>query len=122
MGAAFEVYNEMGAGFLEEVYHECLERELTRRAIPWRSKPIIHVSYRGDILTRHFTPDFLVHSEIILELKAAKSLAPEHEAQLFNPLKATRLSVGYLINFGSPLKLEWRRFIVDQSRSKLVSD
>ena len=113
MAAAFEVYNEKGCGFLEEVYHECLERELTDRRIAWASKPSVLIYYKGAPLAKRYTPDLLVSSEIIVELKVAKTLAPEHEAQLFNYLKATRKRVGYLINFGAYPKLEWKRFIVD---------
>jgi GxxExxY protein len=115
MAAAFEVYNEKGSGFLEDVYHECLERELTQRRMIWASKPPVLIYYKGEPLTRFYTPDLMVASEIIVELKTAKSLAPEHEAQLFNYLKATRKRVGYLINFGSFPKLEWKRFIVDHA-------
>jgi GxxExxY protein len=114
MSAAFEVYNEKGSGFLEEVYHECLERELTRRCIGWQSKPTLLIYYKGEPLSRYYTPDLLVYSEIIVELKAAKALTAEHEAQLMNYLKATRKRVGYLMNFGSHPKLEWKRFVVDQ--------
>ena len=113
MAAAFEVYNEKGCGFLEEVYHECLERELTDRKVAWASKPPVLIHYKDKPLTKFYTPDFMVGSEIIVELKAATTLAPEHEAQLFNYLKATRKRVGYLINFGSHPKLEWKRFVVD---------
>lgn len=115
MAAAFEVYNEKGCGFLEDVYHECLERELTERKIVWASKPSVLIYYKGASLAKFYTPDLVISSEIIVELKAAKSLAPEHEAQLFNYLKATRKHVGYLINFGSHPKLEWKRFIVDHA-------
>jgi len=101
MAAAFEVYNEKGSGFLEEVYHECFERELTRRSIAWNSKPVLLIFYKGEPITKTYQPDLLVFSEIIVELKAAKALVPEHEAQLINYLKATRKRVGYLINFGS---------------------
>jgi GxxExxY protein len=120
MSAAFEVYNEKGSGFLEEVYHECLERELTRRIIPWSTKPTLLIYYKGEPLTRYYTPDLLVYSEIIVELKAAKALASEHDAQLMNYLKATRKRVGYLLNFGGHPKLEWKRIIIDPS-PKLVS-
>jgi len=99
MSAAFEVYNEKGSGFLEDVYHECLERELTRRHIQWSSKPTLLIYYKGEPLTKTYAPDLLVYSEIIVELKAAKALAPEHEAQLINYLKATRKRIGYLINW-----------------------
>ena len=113
MSAAFEVYNEKGSGFLEEVYHECLERELTRRRITWASKPTLLIYYKGEPLTKFYTPDLLIYSEIVAELKAAKALTAEHEAQLINYLKATRKRVGYLINFGSHPRLEWKRFVVD---------
>lgn len=115
MSAAFEVYNEKGSGFLEEVYHECVERELTRRKIPWQSKPTLLIYYKGEPLTKFYTPDLEVYAEIIVELKAAKALTAEHEAQLINYLKATRKRVGYLINFGAHPKLEWKRFVVDHS-------
>ena len=117
MSAAFEVYNEKGSGFLEEVYHECLERELTRRNIAWSTKPTLLIYYKGEPLTRFYTPDLLVYSEIIVELKAAKTLAPEHEAQLINYLKPTRRRVGYLINFASHPRLEWQRMIVDHPKN-----
>lgn len=115
MAAAFEVYNEKGSGFLEDVYHECLERELNRRKIPWSTKPTLFIYYKGEPLTRFYTPDLLVFSEIIVELKAARSLAPEHEAQLINYLKATRKRVGYLLNFGAHPRLEWKRMIIDHA-------
>ena len=114
MSAAFEVYNEKGSGFLEEVYHECLERELTSRKIPWSSKPTLLIYYKGSPLTRFYTPDLIVYTEIVVELKAAKALTSEHEAQLINYLRATRKRVGYLLNFGSFPKLEWKRFVVDR--------
>jgi len=113
MAAAFEVYNQKGSGFLEEVYHECLERELTRRAIRWSSKPTLLIYYRGEPLTKYYTPDLLIDFHIIAELKAVRSLTAEHEAQLMNYLKATGKRVGYLINFGSYPRLEWKRFVVD---------
>ena len=94
IAAAFEVYNEKGSGYLEEVYHECLERELTCRGISWKSRPPLVIFYKNEPLTRHYTPDLLVDSEIVVELKAARTLAPEHEAQLLNYLKATRKRVG----------------------------
>lgn len=117
MAAAFEVYNEKGSGFLEEVYHECLERELTSRAMPWKSKPTLLIYYKGAPLTKTYSADLLVCSEIIVELKAVRTLAPEHEAQLINYLRATRKRVGYLINFGSQPRLEWKRFVVDHLKN-----
>ena len=117
VAAAFEVYDEKGNGFLEDVYHECLERELSLRAIPWVSKPPLTIIYKGEPLSKHYFPDMLVHAEIVVELKSVKTLTAEHEAQLFNYLRATAKRVGYLINFGSHPQLEWKRFVVDHPRS-----
>lgn len=111
MAAAFEVHSEMGHGFLEEVYHESLELELSRRGIPYASKPKLPLSYKGQLLKKHYEADLIVLDGIVVELKAVKNLLAEHEAQLINYLKATRKPVGYLINFGSFPKLEWKRFV-----------
>jgi GxxExxY protein len=111
MSAAFEVYNQMGSGFLEEVYQQCLERELRMRDIPFETKRELVICYKGEALDKRYIPDFVVHQGIIVELKAVKALAPEHEAQLLNYLKATGMRVGYLLNFGSPGKLEWKRMV-----------
>ena len=111
MGAAFEVYNEMGNGYLEEVYQECLERELETRNLPFSPKTELTIHYKGRPLIRKYIPDLMVFGEMVVELKAVKQLAPEHEAQLLNYLKTTRKQVGYLINFGSANKLEWKRMV-----------
>jgi len=112
MGAAFEVYKEKGAGFLEAVYQECMERELAARKIPFQAKPWLKLFYKGEPLLQGYEADLLVNSGIITELKAAKQLEPEHEAQLLNYLRATGIRVGYLINFGSCPQLEWKRMIL----------
>lgn len=112
MGAVFEVHTEMGHGFLEEVYHESLELELTERGIPFVSKPRLSLFYKSRLLKKQYEADLIVIGEIVVELKAVKVLAPEHEAQLINYLRATRKRVGYLINFGAFPKLEWKRFVL----------
>ena len=109
MAAAFEVHSELGAGFLEEVYHEAMEIELTSRGIPFVSKPRLQIQFKAHTLRKYYEADFLVNSGIVVELKAVRVLLPEHEAQLLNELKATRLRVAYLINFGSTPRLEWYR-------------
>ena len=110
MGAAFEVYNHLGHGFLEEVYREALEAELAMREIPFVSKPRLQVFYKQRPLLKHYEADLLIHSEIVVEIKAARTLAPEHEAQLINYLRATGIKVGLLVNFGNP-RLEWKRLV-----------
>ena len=112
MAAAFEVYNEMGNGFLEEVYHETLELELATRHIPFATKARLSLCYKGRPLQKHYEADLIVAGEIVIELKAVKTLSPEHEAQLINYLQSTRKRVGYLVNFGSFPKLEWKRFVL----------
>jgi GxxExxY protein len=109
MAAAFEVYNELGPGFLEEVYQEAMELELAARKIPLHSKPRLQIQFKGHLLRKYYDADLIVHSAIIVEMKAMRTLAPEHEAQLLNELKATRLRVGYLLNFGASPRLQCYR-------------
>jgi GxxExxY protein len=112
MAAAFAVYNDLGNGFLEDVYHESLEFELTDRNISFVSHPTLTIFYRGRPLQKRYQADLIVIDEIIVELKAVRALAPEHEAQLLNYLKATRKKVGYLVNFSAYPKLEWKRMVL----------
>ena len=112
MAAAFEVYNILGAGFLEEVYQESLERELLDRQIEYVAKPSLNISYKSIILMKGYEADFVIGKSLLIEIKAARALAPEHEAQVFNYLRATKLRVGYLLNFGASPRLQWRRYIL----------
>lgn len=111
-GAVFEVYKEMGSGFLEAVYQECLEKELAQRGIPFVAQPELRLTYKSEILQQTYKPDFICYEEIILELKAVKDIAPEHKAQILNYLKATNLKLGLLINFGSHPKAQVERFVL----------
>ncbi len=110
-GAVFDVYREMGCGFLEAVYQECLEKELRRRAIPFISQPEVKLAYKGDKLKQTYKPDFVCYDAIILELKAVKEICDEHRAQLHNYLKATELRLGFLINFGHYPKATIERIV-----------
>jgi GxxExxY protein len=110
MAAAFEVNNHMGHGFTEDVYQESLECELAERRIPYAAQVELTVFYKGRPLRRKFKPDLVVFGDVVVELKAASALTAEHEAQILNYLKATGKPVGYLVNFGSREKLEWKRF------------
>ena len=112
MGAAFEVYNQLGYGMSEEVYQQSLEIELALRGIPLRSKHKLAVQYKNHPLDTHYQPDLFVFEAIVVELKAVSSLTPEHEAQLFNYMRIARQTVGYLINFGKKGGLEWKRLIL----------
>ncbi len=100
-GAAFEVYKEMGNGFLEAVYQECMEKELTQMGIQFKSQPELTLSYKDETLEQTYKPDLICFDQIIVELKAVSELLPQHEAQLINYLRATGMKLGFLINFGS---------------------
>jgi GxxExxY protein len=112
MGGAFEVYNQLGYGMVEEIYQQSLEIELALRDIPFLSKDELAVFYKGRQLVTRYKPDLFVFGGIAVELKAVSELVADHEAQLFNYLRIARKQVGYLLNFGRRGELEWQRFIV----------
>lgn len=112
MGAAFEVYNQLGYGMAEEVYQQCLEIELKLRGIPFVPKQQLVMTYKKEQLRKRYEPDLYVYNAVVAELKAVAALDPDHEAQLFNYLRIARQPVGYLVNFGRKGELEWKRFIV----------
>lgn len=113
VGAAMEVSNELGAGFLEAVYQEALGIELRSRALPFVAQPAIRIAYKGHILTKEYIPDFICYEQLIVEIKAIKALTNLEQAQLLNYLKAAGKPVGILLNFGAP-KLEWKRMVFGQ--------
>ena len=100
-GAIFDVYREMGCGFLESVYQECLEKELGKRGIPFVAQQELQLTYKGEPLQQTYRPDLICYGQIIVELKAVKDIAPEHKAQVINYLKATGIKLGLLVNFGT---------------------
>lgn len=111
IGAAMEVYNHLGPGFLEAVYQESLEIEFSERHLPFISQPELAVFYKNRQLRKYYVADFIVYEKIVVETKALSCLISDHESQLINQLKATGLQVGVLVNFGYPHKLEWKRMI-----------
>jgi GxxExxY protein len=109
----YKVYNELGYGFLEKVYENAMMIDFRREDVPAVSQSAIKVYYEGEIVGEYFA-DILVDDKIIVEIKAVKNLALEHEAQLLNYLKATSIEVGLLLNFGP--KPEIKRKAFDNSR------
>ena len=122
MGAAFEVYNQLGYGMAEEIYQESLEIELGLRDIPFQSKHELAVFYKGRRLDTSYKPNLFVHGGIVVELKAVAELVSDHEAQLFNYMRIARQPVGYLINFGQKTALQWKRFILSDLHSKQTEE
>ena len=112
MGAAFEVYNQLGYGMAEEIYQQSFEIEFGFRGIPFQSKRQLTVFYKDNQLETHYVPDLFAFNAIVIELKAVAGLNSDHEAQLFNYMRIARQPVGYLINFGHRGELQWKRFIV----------
>jgi GxxExxY protein len=111
MGACFEVYKEVGCGFLEPVYQECLGIEFGVQVVPFLPQVRLALSYKGRLLEQCYQPDFISYDRIIIELKAATNLDDVHRAQVHNYLKATGHRLGLLVNFGHYPKLEYERIV-----------
>jgi len=111
MGAMFEVYKEMGCGFLEPVYQECAEFELSDQQIPFVSQVRLKLRYKHHRLKSKYVPDAICYENIVLELKAAKEITDEHRAQVHNYLKATGFRLGIIANFGHYPKLQYERIV-----------
>jgi len=107
IGAAMEVHNTLGSGFLEKVYENALAVELRLRGLDVKQQHSTEVTYKGRVVGQ-YVADILVAGLVVMELKALDTLTGDHEAQVLNYLKATGLRIGLLINFGRP-RLEWKR-------------
>ncbi|MBI2428349.1 MAG: GxxExxY protein [Ignavibacteriales bacterium] len=112
IGAAMEVYNELGNGFLEAVYQEAYEVELSERNIVFESQKLLPIYYKNRKLKKEYKSDIIAFEKIIIELKVQEHLIKTDESQLLNYLNATNFQVGVLINFGSKNDLEWKRMIL----------
>ena len=115
----YEVYNELGTGFLESVYEKALYIVLTGYGTCVERQKNISVFFRGDIIG-DFKADLIVNEKVIFEIKTVRTLDPAHEAQLINYLKATNVEVGLLLNFGE--KPEFKRFAYDNKRKNISRD
>ena len=112
-GAAMEVYNQLGHGFLEAVYQEALEKEFLLRGIPYDREKELTISYKGEILKQKYKADFVCYGNVIVELKAVAKLDNTHCSQVFNYLHATGFRLGLLLNFGYYNGLERKRIVCD---------
>ena len=112
IGAAMEVYNVLGPGFLEAVYQEAMEIELRQRGVPFEAQKPITIGYKGQLLQKQYVADLLCYRALLAELKAIEQLTTKEESQLLNYLKATGLRVGVLVNFGHPKNLDWKRMVL----------
>ncbi len=109
----YKVYNKLGYGFLEKVYENAMMIELKKENFSATSQSPIKVVYEGEIIGEYYA-DMLVDNKVIVEIKAAKCLSGEHEAQLLNYLKATDIEVGLLLNFGPKAEIKRKAFNNDR--------
>lgn len=107
IGAAFEVSNTLGAGFLEKLYERALISELTLRGIAVATQPVYPVAYKGQIIGE-YRPDLVIQNVLIVELKCVDRFSPTHLAQCLSYLHTSGLSLALLLNFQHP-KVECRR-------------
>ena len=112
----YDVYNELGFGFLEKVYQNALYLELKNRGFYVEAQKQIKVYYKNVAVGEYYA-DLIVNNTIILELKATEVIVKEFEFQLINYLRATNIEVGLLLNFG--FKPEFRRKVFDNTRKNL---
>lgn len=113
-GALYEVYNTLGPGFKESVYHNALTKEFTIRKIPFEEKKRMPVKYKAEKVGI-YEPDFVIDKKILLEIKAVPEFHKVYEVQLFYYLKGTEYKLGFLVNFGG-IKLEIKRRIYQTAR------
>ncbi len=111
LGACFEVYNELGCGFLESVYQECLAIEFQAANIPFEAQKPLALTYKGVSIDKKFVVDFVCFGDVLVEIKATSRLIGEHRAQTLNYLHVGDFDVGLLVNFGHHPKLEHDRFL-----------
>ena len=109
IGAAFEVHNVLGFGFLEKVYQRAMQVELQLRGIKVELEPKLQVQFKG-VIVGDYAADLLVADKIIVELKTDPAYQSVHEAQLLNELRGTGIKLGYLINFGRE-RVKYKRMV-----------
>ena len=117
-GAIYAVYKEIGCGFLEAVYQECLLREFMLTGIPFEAQKLLRLYYREELLDQTYRADFLCYGKIIVEIKAVDAIAPIHQAQVLNYLQMSQVRLGLLVNFGAYPKATVQRIL----NSKLRDD
>lgn len=115
--AFYNVYNELGYGFLEKVYERAMLIELKDLGLKCSNQQAINVFYKGKNIGDYYA-DIIVENNIIIELKAIKSIAKEHEVQLVNYLKATEIEVGLLLNFGTKPQIK-RRVLTTEYKNQI---
>lgn len=110
IGCAFEVYNKLESGYIEKVYENALMVEFSINDIEAKSQVPIKVLYKNHVVGDYLA-DIIIENKIVLELKSCIEIHDAHIAQLINYLTATKIRVGYIINFGNEKKLQFKRIV-----------
>ena len=110
IGACIKVHKKLGNGFAEAIYHEALEKELKKAAIPFEYHKKLDIYYEGKKLQNYFISDFVCYNKIILEIESVQNIQQSQKQEVINHLRSTECQVGLLINFGEK-SLTWKRFI-----------
>ena len=118
VGLAMQLYNELGPGYAEPIYQECLSVLCSENNVPWEREKRLDMFFHGNKLKKDYFADFVCFDDIIVELKAVSEITNDHRAQLFNYLRITGLTAGVLINFGEPNKLHAERYLFNDEKNK----
>ncbi len=110
VGIGMKIHRELGPGFLEAVYEEAMIIELQEASIIFKNQVELDVYYRGEKLNKKYRADFIIDDKVLVELKGTHGLTETNEAQMINYLKATKLQVRLMLNFGKS-SLEWKRIV-----------
>jgi GxxExxY protein len=118
IGAAMSLYNELGSGYSEPIYQECLSVICSEQDIPWEREKPLKMFFHGVELEKTYKADFVCYDDIIVELKAVSEVLKEHRAQLFNYMRITNKKFGVLINFGEPQRLHSEKYMFNELTNK----
>ena len=121
IGIYYNVYNELGHGFLEKVYHRAMIIELTKNGYQVEHEKKIEVFYKNEVVGIYI-PDLIINKAVILELKCVEYLIEAHENQLINYLKATNCEVGLVLNFGKDPQFKRKIFTNDLKKRNKYKD
>ena len=113
VGCSMNLYNELGYGYSERIYQECLSIICTECSIPWEREKRLDMYFHHSILEQKYYADFVCYENIIVELKAVERIIPEHRAQLLNYLRITDSPGGVIVNFGNKERLTSEKYIYD---------
>ena len=111
IGSCFDVYNELGKGFLEIVYKDAIQIEFNKRNIQFEREKKYEINYKGVILPHYYYSDFVIENNIILEVKAQEGVIENHFKQIINYLAVSKCQIGLLVNFGEN-SLKYKRVIL----------